>query len=336
MLSGKLWPAHPKPLPDEILSSWIVRVAEANAIKLQTLCWMLFGNERSPWNRDIDRSAPKWLLKAICEHTGTSYWDAYHTTLTTYRTILYPGRQRSGQLRWILPIRTHGMTREGFGQQFCPQCLAEDEVPYFRKSWRVALFTFCPCHSVVLRDACPACGQPVMFYRRDFGKELLSAGLICECYACGFDFRQTEPMSPVFVTLEVERSFRAMLESLFAPHKRTGSFDLGFFQVLHQLTRIMAMRQNAGRLFKYATACIGCESLAIPRDATPIEQRSSYERHRFLELGLWFLADLAPRLTAAWRAKAVRYNLLTKDFSEVPAWYGHIVEMLTDWRGHGY
>lgn len=95
MVHGRIWPAHPKPLPDELLSSWIVRVAQANGIKLQTLCWMLFGNERSPWNRDIDRSAPKWLLKAMCEHTGTNYWDAYHTTLTTYRTILFPSRRRS-------------------------------------------------------------------------------------------------------------------------------------------------------------------------------------------------------------------------------------------------
>ena len=136
---GKVWPAHPKPLPEELLTSWIVRVAAANGIKLQTLCWMLFGNGRSPWNRDIDRNAPPWLIKAMGQHTGINYWDVFHTSLVTYRTRLYPRRQAVGQLRWILPIRSSGMWRTAFGQQFCPRCLASDVVPYFRKQWRVSV-----------------------------------------------------------------------------------------------------------------------------------------------------------------------------------------------------
>lgn len=37
MLSGEIWPAHPHPLPDEILSSWTLRVAAANGVRLQPL-----------------------------------------------------------------------------------------------------------------------------------------------------------------------------------------------------------------------------------------------------------------------------------------------------------
>ena len=130
MLSGKMWPAHPKPLPDELLSSWIVRVAEANAIKLQTLSWMLFGNGVSPWNRDIDRNAPRWLIDVLCEHTGSSYGEVFRMALVTYGGRLYPHRQAVGQLRWILPIRNYGMRHRAFGQQFCPECLAQDSIFY--------------------------------------------------------------------------------------------------------------------------------------------------------------------------------------------------------------
>ena len=143
MTYGQVWPAHPKPLPDELLSSWFVRVAESNAIKLQTLSWMLFGYGKSPWNRDIDRLAPPWFLEAICAHTGIGYDEVYCTTLDSYCTRLYPKRQSSGQLRWVLPIVSHGAARQGFGMQFCPACLAQDAVPYFRKPWRLALFTYC-------------------------------------------------------------------------------------------------------------------------------------------------------------------------------------------------
>lgn len=332
MLSGKLWPAHPKPFPDEILSSWIVRVAEANAIKLQTLCWMLFGNARSPWNRDVDRSAPKWLLKAISEHTGTNYWDAYRTTLTTYRNWLYPRRQSVGQLRWVLPIRGYGMRRQGFGMQFCPECLMTDPIPYFRRHWRLALFTFCPVHYVVLYDSCPVCKQPVMYYRRDFGKELPKAGQRYECSSCQFDFRRAVQLSPVFLSSEIEALFRQMLSALLAQNPPPDGFDLGFFQILHQLTRIMVMRQNAGRLLAHTAACLGLDPIPISGWRTPIEQRSLQERHQLLGLGLWLLADLKPRLTEAWRGRAVRYNLLTKDLAAKPKWYESVVKDLSDWR----
>jgi len=332
MLSGKLWPAHPKPFPDEILSSWIVRVAEANAVKLQTLCWMLFGNERSPWNRDIDRSAPKWLLKAICEHTGTNYWDGFHTTLVVYRNRLYPRRQYSGQLRWVLPVRSDGMRRHGCAMQFCPECLAGDLVPYFRKYWRLAMFTFCPIHDAQLHDACPACGQPVMYYRRDFGKELWDAGPICACHACGFDFRQSERVVPVFSSPEIESLFREMLHSLLLPPSKDGRFDLGFFAVLHQMTRIMVMRQNADRLRCHVAGCIGCDAPPMALGRISVEQRTRQERHHLLSLGLWLLGDMGPRLSDAWVAKAVRYNLMLRDFNEGPGWYRPLVARFSDWR----
>lgn len=331
-LSGTLWPAHPKPLPDEILSSWIVRVAEANGIKLQRMCWDLFGNGVSPWNRDVDRSAPKWLLKAICNHTGTSYWEAYRTTLTTYRTLLYSARRVSGQLRWILPIRTYGMTREGFGQQFCPQCLASDPRPYFRKSWRVALFTFCPEHQVMLHDACPACGLPVAFHRRDFGVELEEAGSICSCYACGFDFRAAPRVDALFPTPAIRQLFHEMLQRLLNPAERSTRFDLGYFDVLHQLCRIMGIRQNGGRLMQFVSEQIGVEPVAIEPGRVAIEQRRVDDRHRLLLCAIWLMAEPFERVRAAWEAKAVLYNHLLKDMDQVPKWYRQLSDGCSNWR----
>lgn len=332
MVHGRLWPAHPKPLPDELLSSWIVRVAQANGIKLQTLCWMLFGNERSPWNRDVDRSAPKWLIKAICEHTGAKYWDAYHTTLTTYRTILYPSRRRSGQLRWILPIRTFAMTRKGYGQQFCPQCLAEDQTPYFRKFWRTALFTFCPTHQVMLYDACPSCRVPVAFHRRDFGVEIEKAGPICVCYACRFDFRMGARVIPALPSEEIREIFIGMLRFVQRPVLQTERFDPGFFVVLHQLCRIMGSRQNRGHLGNFVAERLGFELAEIELGRTAIEHRPVAERHDFLLCALWLMTAPAERLRQAWEAKAVRYNLLLKDLEQSPSWFRLLARGLSNWR----
>lgn len=332
MPHGRIWPAHPKPLPDELLSSWIVRVAQANGIKLQTLSWMLFGNARSPWNRDVDRSAPKWLLKAICEHTGTNYWDAYRTTLTAYRNKLFPRRQSAGQLRWILPVRTHGMAREGYGQQFCPQCLTEDQTPYFRKFWRVALVTFCPMHQVMLYDACPSCGVPVVFHRRDFGLEIEKAGPICVCYACRFDFRMGARVVPALPSEEIREIFSEMLLFVQRPVLRTERFDPGFFVVLHQFCRIMGSRQNRGRLGNFVAERLMVERAEIELGRMTIEHRRVAERHDFLLCALWLMAAPAERLRQAWEAKAVRYNLLLKDLEQSPSWFRLLAGELSNWR----
>lgn len=332
MAYGKVWPAHPKPFQDELLSSWIVRVAQANAIKLQTLSWMLFGNERSPWNRDIDRSAPPWLLQALSEHTGTNYWDIFHTTLATYRTRLYSRRQSSGQLRWILPVKNYGMRHTGFGQQLCPQCLASDPISYFRKQWRVALFTYCPNHQVQLWNSCPACGLPVMHYRGDFGRDLKEARPMHVCHACGFDFREAEGREVLFPNEEVHSLFDAMLLSLEKAADQSDQFDLGFFAVLHQLCLMLEARPNHGKLQHFVAEQLGLPDLSRPTKRLTVEQHCQVERHQVLLCGLWLIGDLEQRLGDAWRAKAVRYNLMSKDFDEAPSWYSLLISTFSNWR----
>lgn len=332
MPEGKVWPAHPKPLPDELLSSWFVRVAEANAIKLQTLSWMLFGYGMSPWHRDIDRMAPNWLLKVLCAHTGVGYWDAYHTTLNTYRTRLFAKRRTSGSLRWLLPIISHGAARHGFGMQFCPACLAQDVEPYFRKQWRLALFTYCPLHGCVVYDACPACSAPIAYFRHDFGKEISQTKSVACCWSCGFDFREAEQKAAQFQAEELHEIFDRMLRSLAGPVVEAGVFDLGFFAVLHQLCRVMGMQQNHGKLLTYVANQLGMEIEPTELGWRSFEHLRREERHQWLLCGLWLMADLDTRLAAAWESKAVRYNQMLKDFDDAPKWYQRQVANFSNWR----
>jgi hypothetical protein len=53
------------------------------------------------------------------------------------------GRGEQGTLTWMQTMRMYRWQRQSFGQQFCPVCLRHDAVPYFRKTWRLALKTFC-------------------------------------------------------------------------------------------------------------------------------------------------------------------------------------------------
>ena len=316
MLTGELWPAHPRLLPDELLSSWIVRIAEANGIRLYTLTLALFGDRLTPWHRDVDRLAPKWLLKAICAKTGTGYWDAYHATLTGYRTRLYPRRQISGQLRWILPISVFGLNRRGYGQQFCPRCLVEDSTPYFRRAWRVGFYTFCPIHGSILLDACHECGAPVALHRRDIGREITDSKDIGHCQSCGADYRGA-PIAPApYIQPKHAELLAWMLSGL-----PTGTrYDLGFLAVMHQLCKVLGSSANGGRLLRWSAEQIGLTITHPTPRRLPVEGRRVLDRHVLVSQALWLLDDTT-RLVEAWRAKVVRFNHLLKDFDAPPKWY---------------
>jgi len=322
----QLWPAHPKPLPEELLTSWFVRAVEANGIKLQTLSWMLFGYGNSPWHRDVDRQPSTRFLDIVCARTGLRRKDAECATLDTYRGRLYPKPRTSSLLRWVLPIISAGTSRHGFGVQFCPECLARDAVPFYRKQWRLALSTYCLDHNCFLYDACPACGTPVAFFRHDFGKEISETKGIAYCWKCEFDFRMADRVAVTFPTEEVQEIFDSMLCSLKAPAIEVGPFDLGFFAVLHQFCRIMCTQQNGGKLLGYVAEHLRMAPLPITLGRTSIEERRQEERHHLLLCALWLMVDLEERLRAAWKAKVVRYNLMVKDFHDPPAWYSSIVQ----------
>lgn len=328
-----LWPLHPKPLSDELLSSWLVRLAHAHGLKVQTLCRLFFGNEHQVWNRDIDRLAPAWLTESLSLHTATPYDVVRKTTLRVYEGRLYRRYQEASTLPWILPLRIFHRKHQGYGLQFCPRCLAEDMEPYFRKRWRVAFCTYCPTHGVMLHDRCPHCEEPVVFHRLELGETLrVDSGPLALCFNCGFDFRTASAEPPVFYA---QSAFKAMNEAVLRlGHKGRlcKPRSVLYYNVLHHLCWLMVVKYRRVRLRDYVCGRVGAPKLPITPGRLLIEARSVQERHYLVQLAFWILADLEVRLTGAWRARTVTYSALLRDFEDRPYWYDSVVGRFSDWR----
>lgn len=335
-LSGKLWPAHPQPLPDELLSSWLARIASANGLKLQTFCDAAFGKDYQLWNRDIDRLARGQILGALARRSGSPMQRIRHTTLAIYRGRLYRQSSASGQLRWILPLGIYHRKRLCFGMQFCPQCLTDDSQPYFRTRWRVAVLTFCPRHRLALHDRCPACSAPVVYHRRELGRPAITeAGPLCICAACGFDLRKTEalPFRPY------NSDIGNVLDQV-ALHvaDRPATLDMTDLDVLHQLCKVMVSLRKSANLANYVShQATGVATRQVPRGRQAFEARSIADRSHIVHLAAWLLASPQARQPAAWRQKAMRYSDLVRDFPEAPNWYRSIIAPLnrTKQPSHG-
>ncbi len=202
-LSGKLFPIHLKPKNDELLSSWLVRLAFGHGLSLTDLNRILYPHSKINicQQQDIDlgirdhkyrkNRSRDLLLATLSKKTGTPLNRARQTTLDEYNERLFYKVISTRLYSWLIPHNSSRFRSEPkFGMQACPRCLDDDEQPYFRRRWRLAFVTVCPQHNCYLIDRCPACGAPIQFQRNVISSLLTSADAMTACYNCRFDLRR--------------------------------------------------------------------------------------------------------------------------------------------------
>lgn len=252
-----LLPVRPPPLADELLSSWLVRLAEANALKLHPFGTRALSGH-ALWNRDIDRSAPDALLAVLAARTGVSFERARATRLAAYAGVLAPIVSARGPTRWVLAAGVYHRTRRRYGLQACPSCLADDAVPYFRRAWRLACVTACVAHDRPLVDRCPCCTAPLQLHRGELGSRARHVPRpITACAACGRDLRRapSTPLAPG--ELDAQRDVASAVGGtpvhLGAPvgvgaaPSDAAWATVEYFALLRQFTRL-ALGTGSGRL----------------------------------------------------------------------------------------
>lgn len=324
MLSGRLWPAHPKPQEDELLSSWLVRLARANGLKLHTFCDIAWPH-KAIWTRDIDKSADEEVLTILADKTATPLNLVYKTVLKAYEGRLYEKHNSSGNTKWILPVGIYHRIRHRYGMQLCPRCLADDAEPYFRRRWRLAFVTVCEIHGNMLIDRCPTCISPIIYHR--CGLDFESIAL---CSACGHDLRKCETYDGDHLE-EIVEFQRYLLRAL-----DKGWFDLPtvgpvyshlYFNVLHHVMRLFATGKRAKRLQGYISHYLGI----VNNDG------HEYQRNRYIELlGVetrYILGIMAGWLMREWPERFIwfckKHNILSsmllRDMDQPPYWYWKVV-----------
>ena len=138
------WPVSVDPLPDELLSSWLHRLALANGIAPRSFAGALGFDERM-WSPRLDLCLPRHVAKLLADQTGLAIEDI--SGMTTSGGAMAP---------LLLPLRDSAHRNRSTWMQYCPQCLAADDAPYFRREWRLASRVSCFAHGCGLRGRCPA------------------------------------------------------------------------------------------------------------------------------------------------------------------------------------
>lgn len=169
------WSIQLQPIPDELLSSYLVRSAHAHGLHPMRFVAQYFPGIQV-WTRDIDRQAPKGLHDEIVHASGLPIDAVKAMTLTSY---LPKASQHTNPnkvaLSWCTSVGMHGRSRTRNGLQYCPGCL--DARGAFLRTWRLAYAFACPVHALMLEDCCGVCGAPIVLHR--------TRHAISNCHCCG-------------------------------------------------------------------------------------------------------------------------------------------------------
>ena len=155
-----LWPRRPKRLPDELFSGWLWRCATASHVSPALFAADVLGSPHD----DIDRDVAPEVVRRLARLTGQTI---EHLAAGTLPVIPWVPQDTIGGMiedllltddRLLLTWRAKADNRRDRPiLAWCPSCLANDTVPYFRRRWRFAPFVVCLAHRAMLRDRCWKC-----------------------------------------------------------------------------------------------------------------------------------------------------------------------------------
>ena len=318
----------------------MVRLAFENGFHLHTFYNSLLEYKAPIWNRDTDRHPAVALLDVLSLHTKQSVSALQAMTLNAYSGILFEALPMIGNAPWVMPVGVFHRTRRRGGMQFCPLCLQSDLIPYYRRSWRLALYAACKHHQCLMHEHCPSCREPIAFHRHGVGrKKVIPEDALLLCHNCGFDLRRARP-----TYLEWQDS-----RSLSLYHEMSSSFDQGswdcgrltlpcgllYFQGVRALIKAIngrhgqMLRQQLG---KNVGLTIGSDH--HKNGHVEFEDLNALERLKLLLVVMWLLADWPQRFVRVCAEAHFTRSRLAEDYRSLPFWLASVADEYLDNRSY--
>lgn len=328
-VTGRL-PLRPAPSPDELLSSWLQRLAHANVVRLSFLARRIFGDSTF-WESDPDRLLAHDRALALHSVTGVSAGAVHALTMQDFVGRLYPALPAHAQVSWITPLRRQGYLRRAPGLVWCPDCLREDA--YVRRHWRLSCALVCPEHGVLLRDACPHCGEPFAPLRHDLGRgrHWLHPELPFRfCAACeGRLDAHTEPAPEDLLSFQRWVNGGLREQTMVWPDGRSVP-TLEAFAVLHQVSSLVRHEGLKAQLDR-----VGLPGLSRPSERcnSALEDHSLEGRRVLLGRVAWLIGEWPTRLLELAVPAGLTRRPMMANFGQAPLWFDQVADRLNQGNG---
>jgi hypothetical protein len=328
MEQPSLWLIRPKPIEGELLSSWMVRLAFAQGLKLESFCYRSWGRGAQVMNGDIDLYATDEVFQTLACHTGASMQQVSQTVFADMAGTLFDQILQNGLTEWVTFLGFRKKSPLIQGLSYCPLCIATDTLPYIRKLWRMAFATVCVIHRIRLKQDCPHCGAPFTIHRWDKGNHLIYPGHpITHCPHCRKDRTKGAAIEEVKDVQVID--FQRILENTvdhgwIKMNDRTTDAYL-FFAGLAMLASVLLERRRANRLRKQL---LQQEFLSLvvatPTKSQRVEALSLSLRYEIMRVLAWLWEDWPTRFIQLCQDTQFSSSYLFDHFSgpvkNIPFW----------------
>ena len=169
----KRLPLHPQPRPLESLSSYLIRLGEANGLSSLSELDALAGAPLSGPGALLAPDFPPPSYGGLAQLTGCPEVRLKRTTFAPRAAL----RTRASPPD-LAPVLSG---EPAPCLHYCPACLAEPSTPAYSLTWRFLALPGCAAHGLALLDSCGHCGSALPLLPR-------APRLAC-CPACGGDMR---------------------------------------------------------------------------------------------------------------------------------------------------
>ncbi|MGB4598634.1 MAG: TniQ family protein [Trichlorobacter sp.] len=316
--AGLKFPLRLRPLEDELLSSWLIRLAILHRTMPMTFTNLYLPHTKNKlWSSDLDLQADGELLAGLSvKAAGIPVEQLHSITLKSYEGYLFERVYwKTRATQFILPLEMRGRRATLPGLRFCPECLRSDPQPYFRKIWRVSLSTVCTVHNRYLHDRCPHCSTPLTPYIS------CQNGRMTDCYKCRMSLVQgraspsSAPDELVVVTNRLVQAFKAGVVVIGGKP----IYSHLYFRVLHHVLRMLMSGKWGARL----RSEVGLEWVGDHMQT--FERVLIQDQARLIEKAVWLLDDWPKRFVDLCQRQGIWSSALLHDVEDAPFWYWDVV-----------
>jgi hypothetical protein len=323
------WAISAPLLPDELFSSWLVRAALMQGCDPLVLTGDLWPKWRI-WATDPDRGLSAARLSALVKASGieTSVFDtaclrAIASVVTTESLddlAIWP---------WMLSLGSRNRRRHG-GLQYCPSCLKEDRLPYYRVRWRMAWHTGCAKHEVYLIDRCPHCNAPIEPHRLSALDDDMAI-----CATCKGDLREVSAMTTDSAAFAFQQGAdQAVMhgQGRYGINSLSSDEWFALSRYFVMLLRKVALGKSDGLTTFVRALEVDVDAIVSPATGLALELLPVHERALLL-VGAWQMLQAGPeRFLEAARDSLLSAQSLQEKSSSVPRCIQSIVHQLADRR----
>lgn len=306
-----LWPYRPRPLQDELLSSYITRAAHGLGLKPISLLNAALGSRQSLLAQDLDNYANVQIVDRISGATGLDAAAVEGMTLAGYVDSVLTTYFPKGRKPWLMPVTVCANDRLRPGLQFCPDCFETDAQPYLRRAWRLAFITCCTIHSIALLDRCPGCEAHVQVHR---------SISIRYCYNCNSDLAAAPKISVPDEAILQQLMFENAVINGWTTLGGRKIYSNLYFLVVRQIASLLVNGPRSSQFRAAVGKSVESADRAFQKPTTrqPIEYLETSDRLRLMIMVASVMSDFPRRFVAICRTAGHSRSHIIKDMPYVP------------------